>query len=472
MNISFLPFFAAAERIATTWDSPEVILLKLLAILVLVLLNGFFVASEFAIVKVRSSQLDAMIDQGTRSAIHARHAVSHLDAYLSATQLGITLASLGLGWLGEPFLAAMIEPAFAYVGIQKAAVIHSISFMFAFGIITFLHIVLGELAPKSLAIRKALQTTLFVARPLGFFHTLFRPFIWFLNGAANELLRRVFKLEPVAELELVHSEEELRLILSESQKSNEVSSVGRELVIAALDLKHRVARDIMTPRGEVVFLDLDKPFEISLETALKSQHTRFPLCRGHLDDAIGQIHIKDLLTCVRSGNTDMISIRRELLHVSEMMPLEKLLKFLLNKRAHLVVAVDEFGGAVGVITLENVLEELVGEIEDEFDETPDNDELHRISENEFEIEGSMPLYEMEEAAGLKLESSEVSTIGGYVTHLLGHLPAEGETVMIDGYDVTVVKSDGRRIARLKFRRDPNRAHQKDNGPADPDIRKI
>lgn len=449
-----ISIFAAAStaEIATRWDSPDIIALKLLAIIALVLLNGFFVAAEFSIVKVRSSQLDALIEQGDKRAPVARKVVSHLDEYLSATQLGITLASLGLGWLGEPFLAAMIEPIFAKLGITSAVVIHGVAFAFAFSIITYLHIVLGELAPKSLAIRKSLPVTILCSAPLRLFYVVFKPAIWFLNGNANYLLRRVFKIEPAGESELFHSEEELRLILAESEKADEVSSLGKEIVINALDLKRRVVRDIMTPRGDVVYLDIEEPFDQQVTTAIESQHTRFPLCREHLDDAVGLVHIKDLLALVHRGEKDVQSIRRELLHVSEMMPLEKLLRFFLSKHAHLAVAVDEYGGAVGIVTLDNVLEEIVGSIQDEFDTA--EEEYRHINETEFEVEGTHALYELEEKLDHEFENTDVTTIGGFVTTELGHLPVKGEAVRLGDWVATVTDSDARRVLRVHLKKDP------------------
>lgn len=452
---SLNPLFAAFggdSRISTEWDSPEIILLKLAAILFLVLLNGFFVASEFALVKVRASQLEALVDQGARGAVTARRATQHLDAYLSATQLGITLASLGLGWLGEPFLAAMLEPFFVKAGMTSGPVIHAISFGIAFSIITVLHIVFGELAPKSLAIRKAAGVSLAIAAPLGLFYVMFKPFIWLLNGFANEFLRRVLKVEPVGESELSHSEEELRLILAESQKADEVSPLGKEILINALDLKRRVVRDIMTPRGDVVYLDVREPFDQQVATAIESRHTRLPLCREHLDDAIGLVHIKDLLTLVHEERHDVESIRRDLLHVSEMMPLEKLLRFFLTKHAHLAVAVDEYGGAVGIVTLDNVLEELVGSIQDEFDTA--EDEVHHITETEFEIEGTHALYELEEKLDHEFGNTDVTTIGGFVTTELGHLPLKGESVRVGHWTATVMESDARRVLRVHLKKDP------------------
>jgi CBS domain containing-hemolysin-like protein len=457
----FSPILAVAggAEVATHWDTPDIIALKLVAIFVLVLLNGFFVAAEFALVKVRTSQLEALVDQGVRGARTARHAAQHLDAYLSATQLGITLASLGLGWLGEPFLASMFQPFFVMIGISSPTFIHTISFAIAFTIITVLHIVFGELAPKSLAIRKAAGVSLAVAAPLGVFYSLFRPFIWLLNGFANEFLKRVLKVEPVGESELSHSEEELRLILAESEKSDEVSTLGKEILINALDLKRRVVRDIMTPRGDVIYIDVGEPFERQIAMAIESKHTRFPLCREHLDDAIGLVHIKDLLALVHHGDRDLQSVRRDLLHVSEMMPLEKLLRFFLTKHAHLAVAVDEYGGAVGIVTLDNVLEELVGSIQDEFDTA--EEEYRHITENEFEVEGTHALYELEEKLDHKFENTDVTTIGGYVTTELGHLPIRGETARIGDWLATVTDSDARRVLRVHLTREPALASAKD-----------
>jgi CBS domain containing-hemolysin-like protein len=455
VSISFFAFatcwpLAAAGGIATEWDSGGIILLKLAVVMFLVLLNGFFVASEFAIVKVRASQLDALVEEGHAKAKFARHVHAHLDAYLSATQLGITLASLALGWVGEPFLAKMLEPFFVLGGVTSPAIIHGFSFALAFATITFLHIVLGELAPKSLAIRKSIGTTLWISRPLGFFYTLFKPAIWVLNGAANKVLKYVFRVDPVGEMELAHSEEELRVILDESEKSDEVSSLGRDILVNALDMRRRVVRDIMTPRGEVVSLDLEESFEENVAKALASRHTRFPLCRGHLDDTIGIIHIKELVPMMRDPNPDLMRIKRDVLNVPEMMPLENLLNLFLTRHAHLAVVVDEYGGTVGMVTLENVLEELVGDIQDEFD--TEKAEFREINENEFTVEGSLALYELHDMADLTLESSDVSTIGGYVTHLLGHLPKPGEQVQIENYMATVTKADGRRVEQLHFRK--------------------
>src|SRR4029453_5098574 len=439
-----------ADVVAQHWDPLILLIAKLATVVALVLLNGFFVVAEFALVKIRDSQLKTLADEGVRRAGLVEQIRANLNAYLSACQVGITAASLGLGWLGEPFLARMLQPFFALAGIESPAVVKSISFALAFSAITFLHIVVGEQAPKILAIRKSMPSALFVSAPLRWFYIIFKPAISFLNAASNWVLRCILRVEPIAEGELAHSEEELRLILRESEKSADVSPLGRELVFNVLDLRDRVVRDIMTPRGEIVYLNLEDDFETNLKKAVESRHTRFPLCRENLDNTIGLIHIKELLLLVRDPHPDLLKIKRELIPLPEMMPLEQLLKLFLNKHAHLAIVVDEFGGTVGMVTLENVLEELVGDIQSEFDF--EKEEFRKISANEFTVDGTLGLYELNDLAKLDLESADVSTIGGYVTHLLGHLPKQGEQVKIDNYLVTVSQTDARRVKQLHFRK--------------------
>ncbi len=439
-----------ADAAVTQWDPLGIIIFKLAVISALVGLNGFFVACEFAIIKVRASQLDELVVEGNQRARLAKYIRSHLDAYLSATQLGVTVASLALGWLGEEFLAHLIEPFFALANIHSHTLVTSISVTLAFIGITFMHIVFGELAPKYTAIANPLTVSLRLVRPLGAFYFLFRPAIWILQKSSNFLLRRVFRMKPVAGTELAHSEEELRLILEQSEKSKDVSPLGRKLVLNVLDLRERVVRDIMTPRGEVVYLDLEDDFETNAKKAIASKHTRFPLSRENLDNTVGLIHIKDLVTMMNDSSPDLMRIKRELVPVPEMMPLEKLLTLFLSKHAHLAIVVDEFGGTVGMVTLEDVLEELVGDIQDEFD--TEKAEFQTINANEFTVDGTLGLYELNDLAKLELESADVSTIGGYVTHLLGHLPKQGEQVRIDGYLVTVSQTDARRVKQLHFKK--------------------
>src|SRR5881296_303907 len=451
MNFPSLFFLLPlADVIARQWDPIIPLVAKLGVVMALVSLNAFFVVAEFALVKIRDSQLNTLAAEGIKRAALVKQVKNNPNAYLSACQVGITVASLGLGWLGEPFLARILQPFFILAGIESPAVIKSISFALAFSAITFLHIVLGEQAPKILAIRKAMPAALFVSAPLRWFYAIFKPAISFLNAASNWVLLRILRVEPIAEGELAHSEEELRLIVRESEKSAEVTPLGRELVFNVLDLRDRVVRDIMTPRGEIVYFNLEDGFEANVKKAIESRHTRFPLCRGNLDNTIGLIHIKELVPMMRDPHPDLMRIKRELFPVPEMMPLENLLRLFLSKHAHLALVVDEFGGTVGMVTLENVLEELVGDIQDEFDF--EKEEFREISANEFSVDGSLGLYELNDLAKLDLESADVSTIGGYVTHLLGHLPKTGEQVKIDGYLVTVSQADSRRVKQLHFKK--------------------
>ena len=443
-------FLATAGALPQEWEDGGTVMLRIFAVGALVAINGFFVAAEFALVKVRSAQVDVLIEEGSKSAVVARHILDHLDSYLSASQLGITLASLALGWVGEPYLSALLAPIFYKVGISNATAIHSICAVLGFAGITALHITLGEQVPKMLAIRRPLPATIFISQPLRWFTAIFKPAIWFLNAASNWMLKSVFRIEPVSEGELVHSEEELRVIFAESAKAEEVSAVGREILINALDLQKRVVRDITTPRGDVIFLNTEDSFEENLKRAQESRHTRFPLCREHLDESIGLVHIKDLLRLMREPKADLTSIKRELHNVPEMMPLEKLLSFFLSRHAHLALVVDEFGGTAGIVTLDNVLEEIVGDIQDEFD--TEKPEMRRVSQDEFVIAATLSLHELNEMLGLELESTEVSTVGGYITQLIGHLPKTGEKTRIEDFEATVTKADGRRVVEVHFKR--------------------
>ncbi|HZC59189.1 MAG TPA: hemolysin family protein [Chthoniobacterales bacterium] len=452
MGIPFVLAVAAAAEAKARLASPGSVIFNLLVILLLVFLNGFFVASEFALVKVRSTQLDSLAE-GDRKVALARHLTSHLDAYLSATQLGITLASLALGWIGEPYVATLIRPVLVHLGVTSPGIVHAVSIAVGFGIITYLHIVLGEVTPKWLGIRKALAVSLWISPPLHLFYTIFRPAIWFLQASATWIMKSVFRTDPVAETELVHSEEELRVILTENEDAADGTGPENELLINALDFRRRVVRDIMTPRGDVVYLDMQDSFDANVQVAIESGHTRFPLVQGHLDNTVGLIHIKDLMREMKNDRHDLLAIKRELMPVPEFMPLQKLLRQFLARRSHFAVVVDEYGGAVGIVTLDNVVGELVGEIKDEFD-LEQAKEFVRINDEEFVVQGQLVLYELKEFANLELENAEVSTIGGYVVQLLGHLPKQGEQVQIDGYLVTITQTDGRRILQLHFKKQP------------------
>ncbi|MEW6511596.1 MAG: hemolysin family protein [Bacteroidota bacterium] len=422
--------------------------LKIAGVLALVLLNGFFVAAEFAIVKVRATQIEPLLRAGVKRATVAQHLITHMDAYISATQLGITATSLGLGWLGEPFVADLLAPVFHWAGVTSAAVVETTSFAVAFALITFLHIVLGELAPKSLAIQHARRTTLFVARPLHLFFLVFKPFIWLLNSTANVFVRAI-GIEPVGEGEIAHSEEELRLLLS---KGKIFSSTGKSILLNAMDLQNRTVREVMVPRTSVIFLSTEKSLAENITLALDNQFTRYPLCERDLDNVLGMIHLKDLfrLKGEQGSGSRLLEIKREMLFVPETMPLERILNAFLARRVLMAIAVDEYGGTAGLVTLENVLEELVGDIRDEFD--VEQGPVQKMNENEYLVDGSMPLHEFARMFGVEPDSKDVVTVSGYAIHLLGRVPDKGAQIALERWTGIVEAVEGRRVKTLRLKK--------------------
>ncbi len=438
-----------------TTDFPTVgkTIFYIVGIIFFLLLNAFFVASEFAIVKVRISQIEGELKDNPVRAATALKVVNNLDGYLSANQLGITIASLALGFLGEPFVAALVSPLLMQTGMSIWWV-KGISFTLAILSFTFLHVVIGELMPKSIAIRYPLGTTMRLSPPLRAFYKSAEWGIIILQGTANWLLKSLFNIAPMSESEHSHSAEELALLVTQSGKTQEVTETEREILINALGLNELWVRDVMTPRNKVVILDADQPFDKTLEIAMHSKHTRFPLVKGHLDQAIGLIHIKDLFKLINDPNPDLMRIKRDLKIVPDTMPLDTLLKFFLREHAHLAMAVDEFGTPVGIVFLDNVMEELVGDIQDEFDN--ERSSFTKINKNEFVIEGAMTLNDLAgHVPELFLESGEVTTVGGYLTQKLERFPKVGETVSVLGYEAKVTSIDGRRVGQVYFRKLPD-----------------
>lgn len=436
-------------------DAAILILLKLLVVLGLVLLNGFFVAAEFALVKVRDTQLESLVAKGHRGAEIARRVVRNLDASLSATQLGITLASLGLGWFAKPVFAALVDPLMIAMDITAPEVRESIAFAFGFSVITFLHIVVGELAPKSLAIQKPLPTSLWVARPLLLFFRISYPFIWVLNSTANGLLRRC-GIEPVSESELVHSEEELRLLITSTHEHVGGTALGRDIVLNALELRHRKVRDVMRPRNEIEYVDTSATMAECLELAEQTRYSRFPLCEDdHLDKTLGVVHFKDLIAMRRIAQTgaELLKVSRKLIYVPETARLEKLLQVFLKQKLHLAIVVDEYGGTVGMVTLENILEELVGQIQDEFDQ--ENPLIVKKDARTWDIQGNLPLHELSELVDEELTEEGITTTSGWITHQLGGFPKVGNRVSVGAeFELRVEELDGLIVGRLTLSRKP------------------
>jgi len=440
------------------------IFFNLFVVMFFVLLNGFFVAAEFAIVKVRSTQIEPLIKQGKLRAKVAHEVVSHLDAYLSATQLGITLASLALGWIGEPFVAHMLEPWFRGLGIENPTIVQGVSFGVAFGLITFLHIVLGELAPKSLAIQKPTETTLVVAYPLRLFALGFKPIIWSLNSLANKLLSLI-GIEPASESELFHSEEELRLILAQG---TEPSDASRAIALKAIDFKKKQARHVMVPRKEITALAEGAPVQENIHAMRTSKYSRYPVYREEMDNIVGVVHTKDVFKRDRDHDPSFIleSVYRDATFLPETTSLERVLETMLHKKTHMIILADEYGGTAGMVTLEDILEELVGTIQDEFDrELP---EIIRITETEFIVDGNITTNDVERLLETELSPKDILSIGGFITEQLGHFPESGEVLRLEGAELIVERVLDNAVERVRVRKIiPNVSQESSEEPTPP-----
>ncbi|HEX8408007.1 MAG TPA: hemolysin family protein [Thermoanaerobaculia bacterium] len=415
----------------------------LLLALLFVVANGFFVAAEFAIVKVRSTQITELADQGSVRAKMAKKLIRHLDAYLSATQLGITLASLALGWIGEPAFHHLIQPLFTRFEIPEAMA-RTISATVAFVIISILHIVLGELAPKSIAIQKPVGTTLWTAHLLHAFYVMTFPAIWVLNGVSRSLLKLV-GIHPASEhAEIAHSPEELRLILHSSEKAGILSEENREIIEGVFQFSKRTARQIMVPRTDVVLLSTTRSIEENLETIRTSRHTRYPLCEGSLDNTIGLIHVKDLLLAqLRGPGKSMLDLKREVLFVPENSTVESLLSQFIESKTHMAIVLDEYGGASGIVSLENITEELFGQIQDEFDR--ERPEIEPLGNGRYRVRGDYLIEDLADRLKIDLGEQQEETVGGYVVARLGREVTPGDKVELGDLAISVLDAERFRV---------------------------
>jgi CBS domain containing-hemolysin-like protein len=427
--------------------------LKLLAAFLLVLLNGFFVAAEFALVKVRSTRVAELANEGKATARMTLHAIRHLDAYLSATQLGITLASIGLGWIGEPAVGALLEPLF-HAAHVPAALSHTLSFAVAFSLISAMHIVVGELAPKSWAIQRPENVSLGVAYPLHLFYWLFKPAIALLNGLAAVLLR-VFGIRPAAEHELAHTEEELRMILTASGQSGVLKDSEVDLVKHVFEFADKVAGEIMVPRVDMVYMDATWPLDKNLDVANRHTFTRYPLCEGDPDHVIGMIHIKDLVRLGAGAGGDIKSLMREMLFVPETKSIDQLLREFQVRKIHMATVVDEYGGTAGIVTLEDVVEQIVGEIHDEHEEPLP--EVQQLSAEELIVDGKVLLADLRADWEIDLPPNGSETVGGWMLDRVGSIPEPGASVEVNGYHLMVSEMDGQRVRKVLIVRRPEAA---------------
>jgi magnesium and cobalt exporter, CNNM family len=413
----------------------------------LVLLNAFFTAAEFAMVRVRSTRIEALASEGRWQARMAASLQRRLDAFLSATQLGITLTSLGLGWIGEPAFAHLLAGAFAALGIESPRVIHNVSFAVAFASLSLVHIVIGELAPKSYAIRFTERVALWVALPMRIFQLIFAPALWLLQQAARGTLA-LLGVTAETSGELAHSEEELRMLLAESHRVGALSGTKRELLENVIDYTERTARHVMVPRADIAYLSLARSLDENMAVVTQAAATRFPLCGSDIDHVLGMIHVKDLFNRrerLRSSE-DLLALKREILFVPETRPLDLLQRDFQQRRTHMAIVVDEYGGTSGLVTLEDVLEEIVGEIQDEFDREPP--QVQETPEGLL-FDGLALVDDVGERLGVTLpETADVSTLGGFVTAHVGRMPRPGDRIAVEGYDFTVVEVSGRRVTKV------------------------
>jgi magnesium and cobalt exporter, CNNM family len=421
----------------------------------LIFVNGFFVAAEFALVKVRTSQIDQLAEKGNWAAKLTSKALDHLDAYLSASQLGITVASLALGYEIEQVIELFFKPALNSYGLggglRIGAFRLTLSWVLAFSSVTFLHMALGEQAPKSLAIRSAKTISLWTAPVLIAFYYLFFPFIWLLNNASN-LTLRVIGLGRFDHAEVAHTEEELRHIVAESVAGGHLSRNERIMIENVLNLEQKTARRVMVPRPDIVYLSLSRPLEDNLRIARQAGHTRYPLCEDDLTTVLGMIHVKDLFRLGGPSNArpDLRKAARRLPFLPESLRLDQLLVEFQKNRVHLAMLLDEYGGVVGMVSLENVLEELVGPIQDEFDrETP---QVTDLGGDVFEVDATCPLDVLATSCGLEVPETDAETAGGLILDLLGRLARTGDRVTVDGHLLTVVRADPTRIRTIRVER--------------------
>lgn len=422
----------------------------MLLVAVLIGLTGFFVATEFAIVKVRSSKIDQLVAEGKKGAVSAKKVITHLDEYLSACQLGITVTAMGLGVLGEPTVERLLSPIFMKFDLNES-ITHLLSFGIAFIVMTYLHVVVGELAPKTFSIQKAEAVTLLFSAPIIWFYKIMYPFIWILNGSAR-ILVGMFGLKPASEHELAHSEEELRLLLAESYKSGAINQSELKYVNNIFEFDERLAKEIMIPRTEMITISEHDTIGAFLKMATLEQYTRYPVTTdGDKDQIIGMVNIKEILSDVAFDDTlrnQLISCYiKPVIQVIESYSINKLLRKMQKERIHIAILLDEYGGTAGLVTVEDILEEIVGEIHDEFD----SDEVldrQKIGEYHYVFNGKVLVRDVNTLMGTNIETNEVDTIGGWILSQKIDVKLN-EVLVYNDFEFIVREVDGRNIQTIE-----------------------
>ena len=428
-------------------------LIRLVAVIFLVLMNGFFVAAEFALVSVRGTRIAELVAKGNKAARWVAKALEHPDQVIAATQLGITLASLGLGWIGEPALSHLLEPLINLLPIKlQDGASHSISVGLAFTAITFLHVIVGELMPKSIALQNPEATSLWVARPTLWTEWIFKPLIWIMNGTGNALLKMI-GVNPADGHELAHSVEELKMIVTASAEEGVMETEEQEMLHAIFDFGELLVRRVMIPRTEIIAFEADIHLEEAINIAIHSQYTKFPVYDDDLDNIIGIVHIKDLLRAAHDAKRKDCKVRelvREAYFVPEFVPVKSVLNQFRVQRRHIAIVMDEFSGTAGLVTLEDLLEEIVGEVSDSFDNT--QPEIQQYPDGTVIIGGLVSIEEVNKKFGLALKDQNYDTIAGFVMGKLDRIPEAGDIIEHEKIRLRVEEMDGMRIARLVLER--------------------
>lgn len=422
-------------------------IIALLIVFLLVAMNGFFVAAEFSMVKVRKSRIETLVREGSTAAKHTIKVVSNLNSYLSACQLGITLASLGLGWIGEPTIAAMITPLFSHFNVPSIT-IHSIAFAIGFSIITGFHIVLGELVPKSLAILNTEKISMFTALPLIIFYKTTYPIIWLFNNSTN-LILRISGISQLDDHEAAHTDAEIMLLAKDSYKQGLIDKTEFTFMDNIFDFSEKSVREIMVPRTDMICFYKDDPYEKNLEIAMEEELTRYPICLKNKDNVIGFVHIKDLYKLKIQGNEKNIDkIIRDILIVPECMSISVLFKKFQLEKIQLALVVDEYGGTSGLVSLEDILEELVGEIHDEFDD--ETDQIEELNKGVYSINGKVLIEDVNELLNLDIEAEGIDTIGGWLyLNIENNAPQINKRYKYYGHEFAITKCSKQRINRIK-----------------------
>ncbi len=430
-------------------ESLLLIPVRLLAVVVLVLLNGFFVAAEFSLVSVRRTRVEELVAQGNRSAEAVRQAIRDPDRFIAATQLGITLASLGLGWIGEPALAVLLEPALRLLPESLIGpALHSLAVAIAFAIITFLHVVVGELAPKSIALQRPEDTALAIARPTIWAEWIFKPAIWALNGTGNALLRLV-GLDPASGHEMVHSVEEIKMLVEASTHGGVIENAEYEMLDAVFDLRGMLVRQVMVPRTDVVMIEADSTLRDLIALHEEHPRVRFPVYEGDADHIIGILHLREVVQKLAAGELDaqVRDLAREVLFVPETIRVGGLLSEFREHRQHIAIVMDEYGGTAGLITLEDVLEEIAGDVPDEFEDVVS--EIVPSTDGSALVDGRTAIEDVNDFFGLQLSDPNYDTIAGYVMGLLERIPRVGDEVTVGSIRFRVEAMSGLRVGRLR-----------------------